>query len=172
MLLPDLLEPAAHPADFGILAVIAVIGAFQALLSSLSLDLAITRFYYEWPEALRRRNLGAIWTWNWIATLAVGVLFLLAFQVLGPLLFRDVPYDPWLILGIVGNLLANLFIIPASTIRIKRLPWLFGAYNLGGFRRRIRARPVVRPRSWTRGSAACSTSTIWANLVLAVAGGS
>ena len=38
------------PADFGILAVIAVIGAFQTLLSSLSLDLAITRFYYEWPE--------------------------------------------------------------------------------------------------------------------------
>ena len=60
------------PSDFGIIAVIAVIGAFQALFSSLSLDLAITRFYYEWPEAVRRRNLGAIWTWNWIITIVVG----------------------------------------------------------------------------------------------------
>ena len=60
------------PEDFGILAVIALIGSFQGLLSSLSLDLAITRFYYEWPDELRRRNLGAIWTWNWIVTLVVG----------------------------------------------------------------------------------------------------
>ena len=121
------------PADFGIIAVIAVIGAFQALFSSLSLDLAITRFYYEWPEAVRRRNLGAIWTWNWIITIVVGGLFLLVFEWLGPLLFSDVAYDPWLILGIVGNMLANLFIVPASAIRIKRLPWLYSFYNLGGF---------------------------------------
>jgi len=121
------------PADYGILAVIAVVGAFQALLSSLSLDLAITRFYYEWPESLRRRNLGAIWSWNWIATLVTGGMFLLAFQFLGPLLFPEVPYDPWLMLGIVANMLANLFTIPASSIRIKRLPWLFAIYNVGGF---------------------------------------
>jgi len=158
------------PADFGILAVIAVIGAFQALLSSLSLDLAITRFYYEWPEGLRRRNLGAIWTWNWIATLAVGVLFLAAFQVLGPLLFSDVPYDPWLILGIVGNLLANLFIIPASTIRIKRLPWLYSAYNLGGFLA-TSALGLWFVLGLDLGLQGLLTSMIWANLIMAVAGG-
>ena len=158
------------PADYGILAVIAVIGAFQALFSSLSLDLAITRFYYEWPESLRRRNLGAIWSWNWIATLVTGGLFLVAFQVLGPLLFREVPYDPWLMLGIVGNMLANLFIIPASAIRIKRLPWLFAGYNLGGF--------VVSSGLglWfvlvlEQGLRGLIIATIWSNLILAVVGG-
>jgi O-antigen/teichoic acid export membrane protein len=121
------------PEDFGILAVIAVIGAFQTLPSLASLDLAITRQYYEWPEGVRRRNLGAIWSWNWLASAASGGLFLLAIPVLGPVLFPDVPYDPWLYLGIVSNTLSNLFIIPASTIRIKRLPWLFFAFNVGGF---------------------------------------
>ena len=85
-------------------------------------------------DSVRRSNLGAIWTWNWIATLAVGgAVPGRPSRSIGPLLFRDVPYDPWLVLGIVGNMLANLFIVPASTIRIKRLPWLFAAYNLGGF---------------------------------------
>jgi O-antigen/teichoic acid export membrane protein len=121
------------PEDFGILAVIAVVGAFQMLLGSLSLDLAVTRLYYEWPEAERRRNLGSIWVWNWIATLGSGALFLVVMPFLSPSLFPDVPYEPWLPLGIVSNTLAGLLVLPATTIRIKRLPWLFAAYSVGSF---------------------------------------
>jgi O-antigen/teichoic acid export membrane protein len=121
------------PEDFGILAVIAVVGAFQLLIGSLSLDVAVTRQYYEWPEAERRRNLGSIWVWNWIATLGSGALFLAVMPFLAPLLFPDVPYEPWLPLGIISNTLAGLLVIPATTIRIKRLPWLFAAYAVGSF---------------------------------------
>ena len=113
------------PEDFGILAVIAVVGAFQMLIGSLSLDLAVTRLYYEWPEAERRRNLGSIWVWNWIATLASGAMFLAVMPFLAPLLFPDVPYEPWLPLGIISNTLAALLVLPATTIRIRRVPWLF-----------------------------------------------
>jgi len=119
------------PEDFGILAVITVVGAFQILIGSLSLDLAVTRLYYEWPESERRRNLGSIWVWNWIATLASGALFLVVMPFLAPIVFPDVPYEPWLPLGIVGNTLAGLLILPATTIRIKRLPWLFAAFSVG-----------------------------------------
>jgi O-antigen/teichoic acid export membrane protein len=119
------------PEDFGILAVIAVVGAFQLLLGTLSLDLAVTRLYYEWPESERRRNLGSIWIWNWIATLVSGALFLVVMPFLAPFLFPDVPYEPWLPLGIANNALAGLLILPAATIRIKRLPWLFATYSVG-----------------------------------------
>jgi O-antigen/teichoic acid export membrane protein len=119
------------PEDFGILAVIAVVGAFQILIGTLSLDLAVTRLYYEWPESERRRNLGSIWVWNWIATLGSGALFLVVMPILAPFLFPDVPYEPWLPLGIVGNTLAGLLVLPATTIRIKRLPRLFVAYSVG-----------------------------------------
>lgn len=157
------------PEDYGILAVIAVIGAFQALLGTLSLDLAITRFYYEWPETVRRRNLGAIWSWNWIAALGSGGLFLLAFPFLGPVIFRDVPYDPWLMLGIISNMLASLFIVPASTIRIKRLPWLFAAYSLGGFAVST-ALGLWFVLVLDEGLRGLIVSTILSNLVLAVVG--
>lgn len=121
------------PEDFGIIAVIAVVGAFQMLIGSLSLDLAVTRLYYEWPEADRRRNLGSIWVWNWIATLGSGALFLVVMPFLAPFLFPGVPYEPWLPLGIVSNTLAGLLVLPATTVRIKRLPWLFAAYSVGSF---------------------------------------
>jgi O-antigen/teichoic acid export membrane protein len=121
------------PADFGILAVIAVVGAFQLLVGSLSLDLGVTRLYYEWPEAERRRNLGSIWVWNWVAMLGSGALFLVVMPFLAPFVFPDVPYEPWLPLGIVANTLSGLLVLPATTVRIKRLPWLFAAYSVGSF---------------------------------------
>ncbi len=121
------------PDDYGVLATIAVIGAFQALLSSLSLDLAITRFYYEWRDDERRSNLGAIWIWNWILTIAVGAAFLVVLPIVAPVLFPEVTDRSILLLGVVANAVANLFVIPASTIRIKRLPWLYAGYNLLGF---------------------------------------
>lgn len=121
------------PEDYGILAVIAVVGAFQLLIGTLSLDLAVTRLYYEWPEAERRRNLGSIWVWNWLATIGSGAVFLVAMPFLAPFLFPDVPYEPWLPLGIVSNTLAGLLVLPTTTIRIKRLPWMFATYSVGSF---------------------------------------
>ena len=121
------------PEDYGILAVIAVVGAFQTLVGSLSLDLAVTRLYYEWPEAERRRNLGSIWVWNWIATFGSGALFLAVLPFLSPFLFPDVPYEPWLPLGVISNALAGLLVIPVTTIRIRRQPWLFAGYSIGSF---------------------------------------
>jgi O-antigen/teichoic acid export membrane protein len=158
------------PEDYGILAVIAVIGAFQALLSSLSLDLAVTRLYYEWPAAERRQNLGAIWVWNWLATLASGALFLLLLKIVGPMLFPEVPYDPWLLLGIIGGTLGNLFVIPASTVRIKRLPWLFAAYNLTGFALST-GLALWFVLVLDQGLRGLLISTILANLLLAAMGG-
>ncbi|MBA3778619.1 MAG: lipopolysaccharide biosynthesis protein [Chloroflexi bacterium] len=132
LLLPLFLSKLS-PEDFGILAVIAVVGAFQMLIGSLSLDLAVTRLYYEWPEAERRRNLGSIWVWSWIATFGSGALFLVVMPFLAPFLFPDVPYEPSLPLGIISNALAGLLVLPATTIRIRRLPWLFAVYSVASF---------------------------------------
>jgi O-antigen/teichoic acid export membrane protein len=121
------------PADYGVLAVIAIIGAYQTLLGSLSLDLAVTRFYYEWPPEQRRENLGAVWLWSTLATLVGGSLLLVIGPAVVPPVFGAFTDRSWLILGIVGNALAGLFVVPASTVRIVRMPWLFAAYNLASF---------------------------------------
>ena len=54
------------------------------------------------------------------------------------------PYEPWLPLGIVSNALAGLLILPAATIRIKRLPWLFATYSVGSIGCHRWPRAVVR----------------------------
>jgi O-antigen/teichoic acid export membrane protein len=121
------------PSDYGVIATVVVIGVFQTVLSSASLDLAVTRFYYEWAPGDRSRNLGAIWVWNWLNTIAVGAVLATAMPLVGPILFPDVAPAPWLILGVLVNLTGNLFVIPASAIRISRMPWVFAAYNLLAF---------------------------------------
>jgi O-antigen/teichoic acid export membrane protein len=121
------------PDDYGVLAVVAIIGSFQRLFSNMALDFGVTRFFYAWPEADRRRNLGALWTWNWISTVLCCALFLLVLPYVSPLLFPDVRYDPYLMLGVISTATSNLFVIPATTIRIKRMPWLFATYNLVSF---------------------------------------
>jgi O-antigen/teichoic acid export membrane protein len=157
------------PADFGVLAIIAVLGAFQSLLSSIAADLSITRFYYEWPERDRRRNLGALWTWNWISTLTWGGVFLIAVPHVAPFLFRGVTFSPHLLLGLIGNALASLLIVPASSIRIKRLPWLFATQSVVSFAATTSLGlwfVVARDQGLT----GYLTATIWANLLMAAFG--
>lgn len=121
------------PSDYGILAIIAMIGLFQTLMGSLSLDLSITRFFYQWNEADRRRNLGALWIWSWIGSLISTGICLLAFWKTADLIFPNAPYFPYLFLGIINTGITNLFLVPFTTIRMRRMPWLYAAYNLGNF---------------------------------------
>jgi O-antigen/teichoic acid export membrane protein len=114
-----------------VIAVIGVIGSFQVVFSSLGLDLAITRFFHEWPVADRRRNLGSLWVWSWVATALVGGVLLLGVSLFARYA-AEVADPAWLALGVVGNAVGYLFVIPASTVRIQRLPWVFASYNLVG----------------------------------------
>ena len=50
-----------------------------------------------------------------------------------PFLFPEVEFYPYLWLGVIANALGDLFVVPASIIRIKRLPWLFALYSFTSF---------------------------------------
>jgi O-antigen/teichoic acid export membrane protein len=121
------------PSDYGILAIIAMIGLFQTLLGTLSLDLSITRFFYQWNDEERRANLGALWVWSWLGSILTTGISLLAMWKTATWIFPNAPYFPYLFLGIINTGITNLFIIPFTTIRMRRMPWLFAAYNLGNF---------------------------------------
>lgn len=156
------------PADYGAIAVIGVVGAFQGVFSSLSLDLAITRFFYEWPEEDRPANLGAIWTTSWAATTATLLVALIVVPFMAPLVFPEI--SAWTFgLGVVGNALANLFIIPASTIRIQRLPRTYAALNLLGFGLAV-GLGLTLVLTLKLGLNGFLWSVIFANLVMAVVG--
>lgn len=121
------------PADYGVIAITEVIGRFAACFYGLELGMGITRFYYEWPEIERRRRLGAIWMGHWASTLGLGLLSFGALWLVSPVLFPSVAFYPYLFLGLLVTILNSLQEVINHTLRIKKLPLVFAAYNLGGF---------------------------------------
>lgn len=157
------------PADYGVIALITTLGSGQALISVLNLDASVQRFYYEWAEQVRRRNLGALWVWSWVGVLASTALFLLVWPWLNPLIFPNVPYYPLIFLGIIANALSNLILVPLATIRIRRMPWLFAGYNLFSFAVST-GFGVLFVLVLDRGVSGMITSFIWSNAIIAVFG--
>ncbi len=125
------------PADYGIIAITEVIGRFVACFFGLELGMGITRFYYEWPEAERKRRLGAIWMGHWASTIGLGILSFGGIWLVSPILFPSVPFYPFLFLGLIVTILNSLQEVINHTLRIKKLPLVFAAYNLGGFLVRV-----------------------------------
>jgi len=121
------------PEDYGVIAITEIIGRLMACFYGLELGMAITRFYYEWREDERKRRLGAVWMAHWGSTLVLGGLSVLLFWPLSPALFPSVPFFPYLFLGIVVAVLNSLQEIINHTLRIKKLPLTFAAFNLSGF---------------------------------------
>ena len=125
------------PADYGVIAITEVIGRFVACFLGLELGMGITRFYYEWPEKERRSRLGAIWMGHWASTVGLGILSFGAIWVVSPVLFPSVAFYPYLFLGLVVTILNSMQEVINHTLRIKKLPMIFAAYNLGGFLVRV-----------------------------------
>jgi O-antigen/teichoic acid export membrane protein len=107
---------------------------------------------------------------TWLASVVVALVFAILIPVPAARILPEAGDAGWLVLGIAGNALGNLFVIPASTIRIKRLPWLFAAYNLLGFA------TAAGLGLWLvlvqgLGLTGLLTSIIGSNAILAVVGG-
>lgn len=121
------------PTDYGIVAIRDMIWGFSGAFLALSLDNALTRFYYDWPEEERAKRTGVIWITCWFNTLVGGTIIIFLVRPLAAILFPDIPYMPFLFLGLIGSMLGNLSIIPISLLRIKRLVNLYLIYNITTF---------------------------------------
>jgi len=117
------------PKDYGVIAVVEMIGVFMTIFLGLNLDQSITRFYYEWDEEVRRNKLGALWVLNWSAIIIVGYCLLLVIPKYSYYIFPSVD-ENLIYLGLVAVILQQLFVIPVALIRIKRLPMFYSALSL------------------------------------------
>lgn len=119
--------------DYGVIGLTEMIATFLQLFLGLSLDSSITRFYYDWPEAERRRRVGTLWVLNWAACLVTGTLAIGILWPTSAFLFPDVPFHPYLFLGLIVAILRSMYAAPYATLRIVNRPRLYAAYTLGGF---------------------------------------
>jgi len=119
--------------DYGILSVSEIIASFLAFFVGLSLDLAITRFYYEWPEEQRKQRVGTLWMLSLTSSVLIGMLAILALSVVSKYLFPAVNFYPYILLGLIATILNNFSVIPYATIRIAHQPRLYFVYSIACF---------------------------------------
>lgn len=119
--------------DYGTLSVTELIGSFVMFFAGLSLDLAITRFYYEWPPEQRRSRVGTLWVLSWVSSLTITAVAMIFFSICSTLLFPAVPFYPYIFQGLIGTLLIALNVIPYATIRIAHRPFLYFGYSIASF---------------------------------------
>ncbi|KAF0220672.1 MAG: polysaccharide biosynthesis [Geobacteraceae bacterium] len=119
--------------DYGILSVSEIIASFLAFFVGLSLDLAITRFYYEWPEELRKQRVGSLWMLSLTSSVLIGMLAILVLSLVSNYLFPAVDFYPYILLGLIATILNNFSVIPYATIRIAHQPRLYFVYSIACF---------------------------------------
>ena len=78
------------PEDYGVIAVVEMIGVFAIIFLGLNLDQSITRFYYEWDEEVKEKKIGALWVLSWLEILIVGGCLLLFVPDLSRYIFLDI----------------------------------------------------------------------------------
>jgi len=120
-------------ADYGIIAVTEMIGAFLSMFLGLSLDLAITRFYYEWPVEERKQRVGTLWMLSWASSVALGVSAGFLLSIFSNLLFPSVSFYPFILFGLIIAILNSYSVTLYATIRIANQPLLYLIYSLATF---------------------------------------
>ena len=121
------------PGDYGIIAITEIIASLLSVFMGLSLESSINRFYYEWSENERKHNIGTVWVANWLSTIAIGFLSLIILSYISQNLFPDVPFKPYILMGIMVAILQKLNALTFCVLRIKRLPWLYSSFSLLNF---------------------------------------
>lgn len=121
------------PADYGVIALTELTATIVGSFVGLSLETAMSRFYYEWPANERRRRLGAVWIAHWASSFVLGAVALPVIWLATPLLFPSVDFYPAVFLGVVYAVLGRMKGFAVAALRIRRLLLPFAILHLGGF---------------------------------------
>jgi len=125
------------PADYGVIAITDIAGSIIVMFVGLSLDTSITRFYYDWEENKRKRQIGSIWMMSWISHIVLGIPLIYIISLASPILFPEVTFYPFIFLGLLSQIFVCLTVVPLATIRIKKLPVIYSIYSLAIFTSRM-----------------------------------
>jgi O-antigen/teichoic acid export membrane protein len=111
------------PVDYGIIAVTGTLTSILTILYPLGLHGAATRFYFlAQSEDERRRNNGTIWVVMTLVALIATVLLDRFGGLLFPLLFRDVPFSPYIRLAVWISFFSVLGLLPLAFFQVQERP--------------------------------------------------
>jgi O-antigen/teichoic acid export membrane protein len=108
------------PSDYGILAVTGVVSAILSILLPLSLHGALNPIYFDpGNEQERRANLGTVWITILLLASAGTITLDLTGSYVFPLVFRNVPFIPYIRLTIWTAFLTTFGLVPLNLFQIQ-----------------------------------------------------
>lgn len=120
---------------YGVLTVVATLSGFLAILFTLSLHGAVTRYYFEYQDQPERLRVfwGTQITFILIVTVvAGGVLLVFGPWLLVPLV-GNVSYSPYVVLGVLTAMAQPLFQVLLAILQIREQAPLYAILNLINF---------------------------------------
>lgn len=121
------------PADFGIIAVTSTVAAVLAIVFPLSMHGAMPRFYFSGQSQIeRRQNGGTIWIAMLFSAASLALLLDRFGDIFFPLIFREVPFSPYIRLAIWSAFFNTLSLLPLNLLQIQERPGLYVFITVGG----------------------------------------
>jgi len=154
--------------DYGINGSISAFIGILGILLTMSLESAVTRFYYDLrSERERRAYFGLAWMVMLGFALAVTLLVELTGERLFALVFPDIPFQPYGRLATWGSYLAVFSVLPSVMWRVREQARVFVAFSVSQFLFRVLLN-IVFVVFLQQGAVGIFRSFFLANLVYAV----
>ncbi len=123
------------PEAYGILTVVSAINGFMVIAFTLALSGAITRFYFDFQRD--SEILAEFWGTIICAVLLLsifvgGMLLFFGEGLLRPLI-GDVPFRPFVALGIIATVFQPFFTIYLSVLQTRNMAWRYALMSFGNF---------------------------------------
>lgn len=118
--------------DYGDLALLGAGAAVLAVAYEFGISSAVMRFYFDYDDdSSRRRYIGSMWLFATLATGAITLALVFGGHHALTVLFKDIPFWPYVGLTIIGTFLSAANVIPWVLIRIREQSTRFVVLVLG-----------------------------------------
>ena len=121
------------PKDYGIIGLTAVLQGVLSPIIILGLHGAAERFYYDWEKDEIPRKLGTLWPISVFVALFFVALIELTSSHIFPVLFKQVPYNPYFRIVLFTTFFASFQYFPFSILRITEKAKFFGLTSFMSF---------------------------------------
>ena len=121
------------PKDYGIIGLTAVLQGVLSPIIILGLHGAAERFYYDWEKDEIPKKLGTLWVISILVALFFVALIELTSSHIFPVLFKQVPYNPYFRIVLLTTFFASFQFFPFSILRITEKAKFFGLTSFISF---------------------------------------
>lgn len=119
-------------ADYGIYNYLIVLIGFFSMAYVLGLDGALTRFYYEYKDKGKEKELiSSIWIFLLIYDILISIVLLfLGKGIISKLILKDIPFKPYFIFLVLICFFTTFSSLPLVLVRLREQAFRFGLFNI------------------------------------------